>query len=168
MGKTLYVVRHAKARNTEVGAKDIDRELSSEGLQQASRLGAYLYKKNADIDAIVCSSAVRAVQTAELVADQINFDISKTIINSDLYEASVRIIENIILDLNNDRKIVVLVGHNPVLTYFVEHLTGHHFDGIEPCGMVKISSNVADWKLVSKENASFEYYVSPDDYSISN
>ncbi len=168
MGKTLFVVRHAKAKQTEIGAKDIDRELLPEGLQQASRLGAYLYKKNGDIDAIICSSALRAVQTAELIADQLSYDISKTVIISDLYEASVRIIENILLDLNNEWNKVVLIGHNPVLTYFVEHLTGHHFDGLEPSGIVKISIGANEWKLVSKENASFEYYTSPDDFSTSS
>ena len=163
MGKTLFIVRHAKAKQTEVGGKDKFRELSSEGLQQSSRIGAYLYKKNVEIDAIICSGAVRAIQTAELISNQINFDISKIAINPDLYEASVRIIENIMLDFNNDWDEVLLVGHNPVLTYFVEYLTGHHFDGMETGSVVKIACAMTDWRLVSKENSSFEYYVSSND-----
>lgn len=168
MGKTLFIVRHAIAKPAETGGKDIDRELASDGLQQSSRLGTYIYKNNTDISGIVCSNAARAVQTAELISDQINFDISKIIIDPELFEASVRILFNKVCDFNNDWSEAIIVGHNPVLSYFVEYLTGHHFDGMEAGGLVKILCNVDDWKLVSMENASFEYYVSPDDYTLNN
>ena len=168
MGKTLFVVRHALAKPTESGKLDIDRELASEGLQQAARLGVYMYKHNMDISTIVCSNAVRAVQTAELISDQINFDFSKIVIDPELYEASVRIIGNKVCEFTNDRNEVIIVGHNPVLSYFVEYLTGHHFEGMEPGSLVKISCGVDDWSLVSNENSSFEYYVSPDDFSVEN
>ena len=69
---------------------------------------------------------------------------------------------------NTDWNEVIIVGHNPVLSYFVEYLTGHHFDGMEAGGLVKISCGVEDWALISKENAAFEYYVSPDDIDINN
>jgi phosphohistidine phosphatase len=168
MGKTLFIIRHAKAKETEAGSKDIDRILSSEGLSQSSLLGNYLYKKNAEPDAIICSNAVRAVQTAELISDQINFDISKIIIEGELYEASVRIVENIVSAFSNDWQEVVLIGHNPVLTYFTEYMTGHHFEGMETGSLVKITFATKDWASVSKENASFEYYVSPDDFTKNN
>lgn len=168
MAKTLYVVRHATAKQAESGEKDIDRVLTSEGLQQSSRLGAYINKKNIEISAMVCSSALRAVQTAEQIADQNNFDIARISIDPDLYEASVRIIFNKVCEFNNDWDEVILVGHNPVLSYFVEYITGHHFDRMESGSMVKISCGVNDWVLISNENASFEYYVSPEDYASSN
>jgi phosphohistidine phosphatase len=168
MGKTLFIVRHAAAKPTEAGDKDIDRKLAADGLQQSSKLGVYLYKKYTDISAIVCSSAIRAIQTAELISDQINFDISKIQIDSELYEASVRIIFNKVCEFNNDWNEVIVVGHNPVLSYFVEYLTGHHFDGMEAGGFVKIYCGVDDWALVSNENSSFEYYISPDDFTVNN
>lgn len=164
MGKSLFIVRHAIARSTEAGKKDIDRLLSSEGLQQSSRLGAYLVKNNVSISAIICSSASRALQTAELIADQLNFDIAKIHTDEELYEASVRIIFNKIADLNADWNEIILVGHNPVLSYFVEYLTGHHFEGMEPGSLVKISSTAKSWTEISQDNSTFEYYVVPEDY----
>lgn len=168
MGKTLFIVRHAQAKQTEIGGTDFDRTLSSDGLQQSSRLGVYIYKKNTDISAIVCSSAVRAVQTSEQIADQINYDISKISTDPNLYEASVRIIMDKVCAFNNEWKEVIIVGHNPVLSYFVEYITGHHFDGMEPGSMVKISCGIDDWKLLSQDSASFQYYVSQSDYNIDN
>lgn len=165
MGKTLYIIRHAIAKSADPGEKDIDRELASEGLQESSRLGAYIYKKNTDISAIICSSAKRAVQTAEQIADQINFDISKIRVEEELYEASVRIIGNIVNALSNEWKEVIIVGHNPVLSYYIEYLTGHHFEGMEAGSLVKISSSEDSWELLSNDNASFEYYISPQDFN---
>ena len=166
MGKVLFVVRHAEAQSTEAGKRDIDRLLSSQGLQDSTRLGAYILQKNADVGAIVSSSATRAMQTAEQIADQINFDVGKIIEDEDLYEASVRIILNKVESFSDDWNEVILVGHNPVLSYFVEYLTGHHFDGMKAGSMVKISTGVDTWEAVSQDVASFEYYVSPDDYAV--
>ena len=168
MGKSLFIVRHAIAKTTEAGEKDIDRELAAEGLQQSSRLGAYVYKMNTDISAIICSNSIRAIQTAEQISDQISYDISKITIDPELYEASVRIIFNKILEFDNDWNEAMVIGHNPVLSYFVEYLTGHHFDGMASGSLVKIACGVEDWALVTNENSSFEYYISPDDYVIDN
>ena len=164
MGKTLFIVRHGKARHKESGEKDQDRMLEAEGLRQSTRLGAYLYSKNADISAIICSHAKRAQQTAEQISDQLNFDLSKIIIDEDLFEASVRIILDKVNNFNNDWDEVILVGHNPVVSYFVEYITGHHFNGMEAGSVVKIACSIDDWIEVSQDNASFEYYASPDDY----
>jgi phosphohistidine phosphatase len=164
MGKTLFIVRHGKARPKEGGEKDQDRPLEAEGLRASSRLGVYLHNKNSDISAIVCSHALRAKQTAEQIADQIDFNVSKIIIDRDLYEASVRIILAKVNDFNEDWGEVILVGHNPVLSYFVEYVTAYHFDGMEAGSLVKIACNVDDWKEISQENCSFEYYASPEDF----
>lgn len=164
MGKTLFLVRHGKARSQESGEKDEDRLLEPEGLRESTRLGNYLYNKNTEISAIICSSAKRAVQTAEQIADQLNYDLSQIEFDEDLYEASVRIILDKVNTLNNALNEVIIVGHNPVLSHFVEFLTGHYFDGMEAGSLVKIACQTESWMEVSKGTASFEYYASPNDF----
>ena len=159
MAKTLFIVRHGKAKLADPGKQDHDRELEAEGLQQTTRLGSYIYEKTSDVSAIVCSSAARAVQTAEQIADQIKYDIAKLHIDEDLYEASVRIILSKVSAFRDDWDEVILVGHNPVLSYFVEYISGHHFNGMETGSLVKISCNIDRWIELSQDNASFEYYV---------
>jgi len=164
MGKTLFIVRHGKARPKEGTDRDQDRSLDPEGLRSSSRLGVYLYNKNTDISAIVCSNALRAHQSAEQIADQVSYDISKILVDEDLYEASVRILLDKVNKLENEWNEVIIVGHNPVLSYFVEYITGYHFDGMEAGSLVKIACNIDSWKEVSQENCSFEYYASPKDF----
>ena len=165
MGKRLFIVRHGQARFAGSDEKDIDRPLSPEGMQQTSRLGSYMHKKGYEISAIITSNALRAVMTAENIADQINYDVMKIEADEDLYEASVRILLEKVNNFHDDWQQVVLVGHNPVLTYFVEYITGHHFDGMAAGSMVVISCDVDSWEELSKENATFEQYLSPEDYS---
>lgn len=163
MGKTLFVVRHGKARIKQAGERDIDRPLEPAGMRQSSRIGQYLYNKSAAVDAILSSSAVRAVQTAEQIADQIKFDLNRIIFDAELYEASVRIWLSRISELNSHWKEVIIIGHNPVISYFVEYITNHHFEGMEAGSMVKIASTADNWTEMTKDNSSFEYYISPDD-----
>ena len=165
MGKRLFIIRHGRARAAEVEERDIDRPLSAEGMQETSRLGSYLHKKGYEISAIISSSAVRAVMTAENIADQINFDVSKIQADEDLYEASVRIVLEKVNKFHDDWQNVILVGHNPVLTYFVEYITGHHFDGMAAGSIVVISCDVDSWEEVSKDNAMFQQYLSAENYS---
>ncbi len=165
MGKKLFIVRHGKARPAGTDEKDIDRLLSPEGMQQTSRLGSYIHKKGYEISAIISSNALRAVMTAENIADQINFDVSKIQADEDLYEASVRIVLEKVNKFHDDWHNVILVGHNPVVTYFTEYITGHHFDGMAAGSMVIISCDADSWEEVSGDNASFEQYLAPEDYS---
>ncbi len=163
MAKTLYVVRHGKARTNQAAERDLERPLEAVGLRQASRLGQYLYNKRASIDALISSNALRAIQTAEQIADQLNHDLNKILIDEDLYEASVRILTNKIHEFNTSWEEVIIVGHNPVVSYFVEFATGHHFDGMQAGSLVKISSTASSWAEMTKDKSCFEYYISPDD-----
>jgi phosphohistidine phosphatase SixA len=76
----------------------------------------------------------------------------------------VRILLDKVADFNNDWSEVIIVGHNPVVSYFVEYLTGHHFDGMEAGSVVKIACNVDNWLEISQDSSSFEYYATPRDY----
>lgn len=163
MSKTLFIVRHAHANQAGPGQADKERILSPEGLHQASRIGAYFHKNYADISCMVSSMARRAMQTSEQIADQINYDVSKILVNDELYEASVRILLDAVNHFNEDWKEVIVVAHNPVVSYFVEYVTGHHFDGMEAGSLVKIALPQDTWKELSADNASFEYYLSPQD-----
>jgi phosphohistidine phosphatase len=164
MGKVLYVVRHGKASAKQPGEKDRDRMLDAVGLRQSKQLGLYLYNKNANISAIVCSPAKRALQTAEQLADQLDYNLAKIVCDEDLYEASVKIVLEKVQAFVDDWQEVVMVGHNPVLSYFVEYVTGFHFDGLEAGSAVRIDCKVEKWIDLAGKSTSFEQYISPLDF----
>lgn len=68
-GMLLYLVRHGEAVSPEVDAK---RPLSQQGVANAAKMGRYLKKRGARVAEVRHSSKVRAAQTAEIVASELD------------------------------------------------------------------------------------------------
>jgi len=63
--RQLFILRHAKPSWNDPRLEDIDRPLTEEGKQDSIALGQYMARENMIPDIILCSSAVRAVQTLD-------------------------------------------------------------------------------------------------------
>lgn len=68
--KRIYFIRHAEAQSG--GISDFERKLSPRGKEDAMRLGELLRSRRAAPHLIVSSSAVRALTTAQIIADALN------------------------------------------------------------------------------------------------
>ena len=68
--KRIYFIRHAEAQSG--GRSDFERELSPKGEKDAMRLGELLRSRCVAPHLIVSSSAVRALTTAQIIADALN------------------------------------------------------------------------------------------------
>ncbi|MFY1004859.1 SixA phosphatase family protein, partial [Escherichia coli] len=66
--------RHAKTQRESLTGRDIDRQLSERGEQDAPRMGEEIRDLGLDYDIILSSPAARAVQTAELAGLAPRFD----------------------------------------------------------------------------------------------
>jgi phosphohistidine phosphatase len=69
----VYLIRHADAVAADVAGSDPDRWLSARGREAARGLGRLLREQEVTLDAVVTSPLPRAVQTAELIADVVDF-----------------------------------------------------------------------------------------------
>ncbi len=69
----IYLVRHGDAVPEEDAGSDRDRWLSQRGREGARILGKLLREQRIEPDAILCSPLPRAVQTAELIAQSIDY-----------------------------------------------------------------------------------------------
>jgi len=156
------LVRHAKSRETESGQKDIDRELSESGYQQASRLGRYLYLKQFNPDKILTSHARRAVDTAQLISEQLKLDPSQIESREELYEASVRTLLHQIHALDNALKSVIIIGHNPTITHLCEHLSKDEIENLPSGSMVNLSFVNLNWDELDKGTGYLEEIKFPD------
>ena len=68
--KRIYFIRHAEAQSS--GRSDFERELTPRGEEDALRLGELLRSRRVAPHLIVSSSAVRALTTAQIIADALN------------------------------------------------------------------------------------------------
>lgn len=161
MPKHLYLLRHAEAAEKLLHQQDLERELTPAGKNQSLQMGAYLLRENQPIDVMISSDALRAKQTAALTADKMQFESSKVLFDHTIYDATARTFLSFINSLDEQFNSVIIVGHNPALSYLAEYLTKSEIGNIVPAGMVIIKFNLANWSEVSEGNGALEKYVYP-------
>lgn len=166
MGKELFLIRHSIAQEAFRGQADNERELTETGAVRAMQLANYLQQKGIKVDALFSSSANRASRTAELLSEKILSNDQEVIYHEDLYESSVRLMLSLINGLDNHLEKVVLVGHNPILSYTVEYLTGTIVEVLEPGGVFRLKTTTENWAEVSGKNMDLVEYISPEAYSV--
>jgi phosphohistidine phosphatase len=127
--KTLLILRHAKSSWKKPDLPDHDRPLNKRGKKEAPKVGQYLKEKDLVPDLILCSTARRAMETAQAVADACGFE-GKLEYHQDLYLSEPSIYLDILRCLPDEARRVMVVGHNPdveelltMLTEVDEHLT---------------------------------------------
>ncbi len=162
MAKKLYLLRHARASEKLNGETDFDRNLTSVGLQNATRMGINLKNKDIHPDIIISSPAMRAKTTAALLAEQIKYDVKKIHLNEEIYEASARTLLKVINNLKKPWQTVLLVGHNPSLSYVAEYITNEPIGNMSTCGLVEIQFEEDTWEVVSENNGTFNWYEYPE------
>jgi phosphohistidine phosphatase len=69
----IYLIRHAAAVDPGRGVTDTHRYLTAEGRQTCRQVGRLLREAGVVFDAMVTSPLVRAVQTAEILADAVDY-----------------------------------------------------------------------------------------------
>ncbi|MGH3671169.1 MAG: SixA phosphatase family protein [Pseudonocardiaceae bacterium] len=122
MARTLILLRHAKsAWPPEV--PDVERPLAERGRRDAPAAGRWLRKHFRKIDLVVCSPAIRAAQTCDLVFAEWKAQ-PKVRHEPRLYGASVPELLQIIQALPSRVSTAVLIGHNPGLEEVLTVLTG--------------------------------------------
>lgn len=122
MTTELYLLRHAHAGDpAKWHGADFDRPLSAKGRAQATRLGAFLAATGFAPDAIVTSPRIRAVQTAELVAERLG---ATCRIDDRLADPlSAATVERILADAGDPSR-PILVGHDPDFSELLALLAG--------------------------------------------
>lgn len=111
--KTLFLVRHAKSSRDDPSLADRERPLNDRGLHDAPMMGQRLSRSGMKPDRIVSSPALRALTTAQLIADAIGFPRQDIAIDDSIYESSPERLLAVIRGLDDKLDCVMVVGHNP-------------------------------------------------------
>lgn len=162
MSKKLYLVRHATAEEGGAMFRDMDRELISKGIMEAARMGKQLKDAAVQVDAVVSSPAVRAFETAKIVAEQLRFDVDNISTNEALYGGGPRGYLSTLNSIPSAVQSAMIVGHNPDITFFGEYLTKHALGfSMETASVIVISlPNELQWSEVSENTCTFVAYES--------
>lgn len=119
--KLLYLLRHAKAAESESGQTDHARPLSGRGRRAADRIGDVLAQRAEPPQVVLCSSSRRTHETLDRVLDRLTVR-PRVIIEADLYLADAPTLLAHVRGLSEDYERALLVGHNPGIADLAEML----------------------------------------------
>jgi phosphohistidine phosphatase len=157
--KTIYLLRHGKADWGIGAAKDIDREVLLEGINRTKQIAKYLKENNVKIDLVISSPAVRAIQTANIIKEELN--LPEIIIEDRLYPCEGDGIFNTIIEQNDDYNSILIVGHNPGITYFAREYMYADIDNIHTSGAVGCKYFTKSWSEFLMVDKKLKFAISP-------
>lgn len=118
----LIIMRHGKSDWSEASRSDFDRPLTARGRKAAKQIGRWLKQKQYRIDRMLCSPALRAKQTCQLAAEQLDFAQQRVLWEHSIYEASLNDLIALIGQYGTGVRTLLIVGHNPGLEQLLCHL----------------------------------------------
>ncbi len=160
--KHLTLVRHAKSSWSDPAAADHDRKLSGRGERDAPRMGRRLRARGVRPSLILSSPAERALATAKIIAGELGLasDFPRT--EPALYHAWPTTILDIVRLQDDAFPSLMLVGHNPAFTDFVNALLpDFRLDNLPTAGVVAIELDIEMWRNADSGSARLDFYDYP-------
>ncbi|MEN7548617.1 histidine phosphatase family protein [Rapidithrix thailandica] len=149
MEKQLILLRHAEAVEKLAGETDQSRSLSRKGLNDAHHVGILLNKLELNIDCIYTSPAERAQTTAQYISGPLAIDTSLIFEDDSLYLAPMGVLLKFVNEMPNEYNTVIIVGHNPNLSYFTEYITNHSVT-LDTAAFARIRFAFDNWHMVTQ------------------
>ncbi len=148
--KTLTIVRHAKSSWNEPGLSDRERPLNTRGKRDAPVMGKRIADAGIRPSLIVSSPATRAWTTAQVIAEQLSYPVEFLQRETDLYLASLNDLLDVVVAQDEGFNSMMIVGHNPGLTDFVNYLSPGLTSNLPTAGVVSVSIDQDHWKLYER------------------
>ena len=168
--KVLYLLRHAKSSGQRPGSKDCNRPLTDEGRDDAAKMGRHMRCRGFTPELILCSGALRAQQTLELLAAELGQDIPAEI-EPELYLADGEQLLRRLHKLDDVIGSVLVVGHNPTPQDLAVRLAGagdsedieRLRDALPAAALAAFTISGPSWKDLGPGEAALKALVTPKD-----
>ena len=159
--KQVVIVRHGKS--VPFGYDDdFSRDLRERGKNDAEKISRELHTKGIKPDTIISSPAKRAIKTARIFAENLNFNKNDIVQIKDIYDGlTTHEFLELINNLPEITETAFFFGHNPGFYYFVNNLLGN-FDGDMPtCSTVAINFDVDSWGEIEARTGNLAFQLVP-------
>ena len=160
--KRLILVRHAKTEPLTEANSDFERKLKKRGYKDSRLVADHLIGKNLVPQAIISSPAIRAMQTARIMAG--SFSIPENDIHQvpGIYDGVA--FEELIRHVNQnalDDETVMVVGHNPDIASMAMRFGGDNFFHFPTAAVAAIIFPVNRWEDITPGSGRTELFVYP-------
>ena len=144
--KKLILVRHAKASYENTFLQDYDRPLQKSGIEDIKKIGQYLKLKKHTPDYILTSGARRTRESAKFLSHLLFNKPISIHENRMIYEADVKQMIGIIESLDNQYKTVMIIGHNPTMTFLNNQISNANINHMPTSATTIINFEIENWK----------------------
>lgn len=151
--KTLTILRHAKSSWSDTSLSDAKRPLNRRGKHDAPMMGERMRAHGIRPSLIVSSPATRAWSTAKIIAEAINYPREFLQKEKSLYLAPLGVILDVVMAQDSGFNNLMIVGHNPGLTDFVDFLVPGLTNNLPTAGVVSVEIEQDDWSLYERPAA---------------
>ncbi|TFG98409.1 MAG: histidine phosphatase family protein [Calditrichales bacterium] len=165
--KTLVLIRHAKSSWDHPDLDDFERPLNKRGRRDAPFMGNLLKEKKFSPDLIIASPAVRASDTSRIIADALSYPQSRIQFDESIYEADVSNLSVIIRETQNAVQRLILVGHNPSISFLANLVTPNSASHLPTCAVHWTELGITTWKDFTAGCGRLVHFEYPKKYRIS-
>jgi len=144
-------MRHGKS-DWSKPVPDYLRPIKKRGFLESGKIGSWLQDQGLVPQLIISSPAQRARETAETLAQQMNYSIEKISWNESVYMADVSELLDAIATTPEECRRLMIVGHNPgledLLFYLTEEIDIPEDGKVMPTATVAVLETDLDWSAL--------------------
>jgi phosphohistidine phosphatase len=157
--KRLWILRHAKSSWDNPGLADRDRPLAPRGKKAGRRIARWAETNDVRPDLVICSSAVRATATLELVLPGLGDPVAR--IDPRLYHAYADDALDLVASEDDAVEGILLIGHNPTLHELIATLAPPGPDVFPTGALAGLRLAIDTWRDLGPACGRIETFVVP-------
>lgn len=159
--KTITLMRHAKSSWEDARLSDRSRPLIQKGIDKTHKVIERLKKEGFSPDFILTSPAVRALETARLMAQA--FEIESEYFREEprIYIADQDGFYDICFDLPESCSHVLIIGHNPAISLFAHKFAELQINYLPTSGMASFEFEAENWEALPVSTHRMKFLLFP-------
>ncbi len=166
--KKVILVRHGKSSWADPDLEDHDRPLAPRGRGASPVIARWLAGRGHLPDLVLCSSSLRTRETATIMTEAVP-ELPAPEIIPELYHASPQALLARLSTLDDARKAVMVIGHNPGLSSLTRLLTNgsvrprcaRAFEHFPTAAAAVFAVPVERWSEIAPRGADFVDFARP-------
>ena len=112
-------------------------------------------------DIIISSHAVRAQETAKLMAEGLDCPLNEIVIDEKVYESNIENLFNIVYGIPNDKNTLIMIGHNPTITNFANYFLTEYVDYMPTSAVVCVEFDTDKWNEIVSVKKQTRFIIYP-------
>jgi len=147
--KKLILIRHGKS-SWDLPVIDKERPLANRGIKDAYLMADKIQPYLPNSFVFWSSTAKRTAETAKIFAQNLKCPDELIIFKDTLYTFDEKQLENEIKKCDDRFDNLIIFGHNPAITDFVNEFGNVYVDNVTTCGFVSMVFEQSQWSILAK------------------